>query len=220
MKLKSLSLVAMATLAIAFTGCQKEPEAMASVDKSIYDVNESVAFKNSTVDGDSYEWEFGDGTKSTEHSPSHSYTKSGTYTAKVTAYSKNGKKSDESTVTVKVGERYLTRITVKHVPNLSYWDGTSNPDVKVYFGAQSSPVWNVETSENSDMAFSVPFYWSVSNVKLSNETWELYMVDVDVADEEIINSWTFNPTQIGGSGKLSLVDNTGTQHIELLYIVQ
>jgi gliding motility-associated-like protein len=50
----------------------------------------TVQFNNTTVDGNTYFWEFGDGTTSTAQNPSHTYTSPGTYTVRLVATSING----------------------------------------------------------------------------------------------------------------------------------
>lgn len=44
------------------------------------DVPVKVSFENKSKDGEAYEWDFGDGNKSDEDSPSHRYDSSGNYT--------------------------------------------------------------------------------------------------------------------------------------------
>ena len=53
-----------------------------------------VSFENRSQKAEAYEWDFGDGTKSTETSPKHQYTASGNYTVKLKAI--KGKKSSIS----------------------------------------------------------------------------------------------------------------------------
>ncbi len=50
----------------------------------------SVQFTNTTVDGVSWAWEFGDGSTSTQQDPSHTYTSAGTYTVRLVATGANG----------------------------------------------------------------------------------------------------------------------------------
>ncbi len=52
-----------------------------------------VDFENKSKKAESYEWDFGDGTKSSEASPKHKYASSGNYTVKLTA--KKGQKMTE-----------------------------------------------------------------------------------------------------------------------------
>lgn len=83
-------------------GCQKEPTASFSASKTNVEVGESVKFTNTSEDGESFEWEFGDGSSSSSENPSYSYSNAGTYTVSLTAFSKNGKKSDNATTTITV----------------------------------------------------------------------------------------------------------------------
>ena len=51
-----------------------------------------VQFENTSKNGETYEWDFGDGNKSTEESPSHTYSTSGNYLVKLKAM--KGKRSN------------------------------------------------------------------------------------------------------------------------------
>ena len=50
----------------------------------------TVTFQNMSKNADSYAWEFGDGEKSTEKDPTHTYAELGTYTVKLTATNAGG----------------------------------------------------------------------------------------------------------------------------------
>lgn len=50
----------------------------------------NVSFSNTSENASSYQWDFGDGSSSTERSPTHEYTESGDYTVKLTASSNGG----------------------------------------------------------------------------------------------------------------------------------
>ena len=80
---------------IMFTTCQKEPNATFITSKTRAAVGEQITFENRSNDGRSYEWDFGDGTTSTEENPTKTYEKEGQYAVKLTAYSKNKKKSNQ-----------------------------------------------------------------------------------------------------------------------------
>jgi Zn-dependent metalloprotease len=56
----------------------------------------NVKFTNTTANGSTYTWDFGDGTAtSTDKDPVHTYTKAGTYTVKLTAMGCTGTSSDD-----------------------------------------------------------------------------------------------------------------------------
>lgn len=114
-KVKLFLLIAIVAI---MTSCQKEPSASFTSSKTLLKVGESVTFTNTTQDGDSYDWSFGDGQTSTASSPSHTYNAIGTYTVSMTAYSKNGKKKDVATATLTVIQTTDLALTV-------YIDGSS-----------------------------------------------------------------------------------------------
>lgn len=74
-----------------------EPHADANV-VSITDY--VVVFSNTSVDADSYSWDFGDFTSSSQANPTHAYTASGAYEVTLTAI--NGDCSDDTTFTVDI----------------------------------------------------------------------------------------------------------------------
>jgi PKD repeat protein len=63
-------------------------------------VNEPVSFTNSSVLADGYVWDFGDGSTSTETTPTHAWTLPGTYTVTLTA--SGGNCTDMATVEITV----------------------------------------------------------------------------------------------------------------------
>jgi PKD repeat protein len=85
-----------------FTSCQKEPATSFTASKTSVVTGEIITFTNSTVDGITFEWNFGDGTSSTLENPTHSFETAGTYNVQLTAFSKNGKKSSSSTIAITV----------------------------------------------------------------------------------------------------------------------
>lgn len=82
------SLIAM--VAMLAVSCKKELPT-ARFDYSVNGL--TVTFQNMSKDADSYAWEFGDGEKSTEKDPVHTYAEAGTYTVKLTAKNKDGEKT-------------------------------------------------------------------------------------------------------------------------------
>jgi PKD repeat protein len=79
---------------LGFFSCEQEisPELFPSADYDFtysssslhYVVGEEIQFMNLSSKGTSWEWNFGDGTTSTEQSPVHKYTLPGTYTVMLT----------------------------------------------------------------------------------------------------------------------------------------
>jgi chitodextrinase len=98
-------------VAISTTSCKKQVEANISADKTEVIVNETVKFTNTSMNADTYEWDFGDGQTSTEQSPSHSWNSPGIYTVKMTGCPKQshgpqqhigGSKCDDASISIKV----------------------------------------------------------------------------------------------------------------------
>jgi PKD repeat protein len=97
---------------LLLTACSKEPLAFFAVDStSALKTGIPVKMINYSIDADSYAWDFGDGTTSTEEQPEHTYTQPGTYTIKLTASSKNGKKDNTQiksvTITVNTNPMFV-----------------------------------------------------------------------------------------------------------------
>lgn len=67
------------SLALLATSCAVKPKASFSIPAQKFVAPAEVAFTNSSLKADSYEWDFGDGSKSTEASPTHRYMQSGNY---------------------------------------------------------------------------------------------------------------------------------------------
>ena len=60
----------------------------------------SVIFNNSSQNGGTYDWDFGDGTTSQEENPTHTYAATGTYTVVLTAYNECGTNTFTQVITI------------------------------------------------------------------------------------------------------------------------
>ena len=102
MKTKFILLNVLFVLILAATSCQKKP--MACCDVSAAGTHGvAMAFSSTcSTDASSYSWDFGDGVKSTDANPSHTYVTAGTYTVTLMCMSKNGKKMDQTTKSVTI----------------------------------------------------------------------------------------------------------------------
>ena len=102
--LKTFGIVVFGIILFGLSGCQKEPSASFTTSKTTVVTGETITFTNTSKDGNDYEWNFGDGVTSVLANPTHSYENSGTYTVELTAYSKNGKKSNKASATITVNK--------------------------------------------------------------------------------------------------------------------
>ena len=103
MKNKSIFILTaiLAVLAL-FTMCEKDPpKASFTYSSDSYEAGDTISFTNTTSDGDSYDWSFGDGSTSTEKNPWHIYNDPGNYVVTLSATNDNGSDEAEQTVTIK-----------------------------------------------------------------------------------------------------------------------
>lgn len=92
-----IALTAFLAVTIAFAGCSKNPTACFDVSKTKAAVNESITFTSScSKNMHDCQWDFGDGTKSTDANPSHSYSVAGNYTIKMMVMTKKNKMDEIS----------------------------------------------------------------------------------------------------------------------------
>ena len=89
--MKKLDLFFVFTLMIV--SCSKRPQADFFTEPNKAKIGSEVFFRNTSDNADSYEWDFGDGTYSRAENPSHTYKQIGTYSVKLSAFSKRGKES-------------------------------------------------------------------------------------------------------------------------------
>ena len=69
-----------------------------------------VNFTNTSTNGTSYLWDFGDGNTSTNQNPNHTYTSNGNYTVTLTTYGNDTCYSDISTKSVNIGATEIETI--------------------------------------------------------------------------------------------------------------
>jgi hypothetical protein len=105
MKKLLLALVSVAILA----GCQKQPQANFTTDKTEYKAGETIKCTNTSIDGTTYKWSWsgtkiksGDAVGGSLDLSTEKDLESGDVTIKLQAFSKNGKKTSETSKTVKV----------------------------------------------------------------------------------------------------------------------
>jgi PKD repeat protein len=101
MKIPKRSVLVFFVATIAIIAC-REPQADFTSDKTKISTGEVISFTNQTINGDSYEWDFDDGIVSNEENPTHKYVNEGSFEVKLTAFSKNKKKYDYVTKSIKV----------------------------------------------------------------------------------------------------------------------
>jgi len=140
----------------------------------------TINFQNNSQNANSYLWEFGDNTTSTETNPSKVFNQKGSYIVKLTASNTVNGKSNETSkiITITPGKVFLQRVIVDQIPftdnNGAGWDLASGPDLYfVYATAQSSYYGNLTPS-------SLPVQWDFSpEMEFLKSSWnKTYFIDL------------------------------------------
>lgn len=164
--IKGIKIIFMLSLAFSFSGCDDDDAVLPKIEALFtHTINQEVGvitFINASSNADSYSWDFGDGTSSTEINPTKIYT-SGVYTIVLTAKNVAGATDTfEDTITIQIPEDIALPITFDD-PLVAYdattFEGTSfavveNPDAS---GA-NDVVSNVGAITNSGAVFEGIFF--------------------------------------------------------------
>ena len=97
------------TLIVMF-GCKKDTynfndlpptvKGFFSTSATSFDMDQAIQFTNGSEDAETYSWDFGDGTKSTEKDPVKTYATAGTFTVSLKAIGKGGTGNYSSDLTI------------------------------------------------------------------------------------------------------------------------
>ncbi len=101
-KPKTFLLATLCTAAVLW-GCKGDEPVTPKVEADFtltFGSKGAVTFKNASKNATGYAWDFGDGSKSTEENPTHTYTKDSTYTVKLIATNAGGSAEKTRTVTI------------------------------------------------------------------------------------------------------------------------
>ncbi len=124
---------------LLLTSCVRYPHADFYASDVIAEEYEIIYFYNNSRDYDYVEWDFGDGTISTNPNPSHHYDYPGIYTVTLTAFGVNGH-IDQSSITIEILMQTKLEITV-----LEYWDEYPIADASIIL-YPSLYDWEYETN--------------------------------------------------------------------------
>jgi PKD repeat protein len=147
-------------LSIILSSCHKSvetpiPQSSFSVDNVEPEVGQAVFFTNNSVNGYTYEWDFGDGYISNDENPTHVFTSTGTYEVLLTVTSSGGD-TDHSSIVITVTVPTLLVIEVREYysdaivpgasiilyPSITDWDAQTNSVVEGYTDANGTAVFS------------------------------------------------------------------------------
>lgn len=172
--------------------CTKDKEE--SLPDVIYTVSidgYKVTFNNTTASGQSFKWEFGDGTTSTEKSPVHTYAGKGKFVPTLYVTTTDGKVIEGSTVL-----RIFKGTSVKLSDNsFADWDTVTHNVVLPGTGSGSLKKAKYDYDGNY-----VYFYFELTSTQANGDIFDFYM-DTDNKVTTGLNTWLF-----AGSGNDVLIE--------------
>ncbi|MGB3469081.1 MAG: PKD domain-containing protein [Cyclobacteriaceae bacterium] len=216
------------------------PTAEFSTDKLIVETGDEITFTNNTVDGASYEWDFGDGETSTEENPVHTYTSTGDYTVTLTAIGSGGREN-EVTQDITVGTRFvigfvMNKLDLKNADGEDWDDDGTPPDIMLLYTSESSSGSSLLILENDISLDGLPIGVNISQdlqFELTNENWAFGLVDNDAPfdqyeddNTELMFSAVINPIQAGqvdnttGEGAFIVSDDEDRFEIAIIFNIR
>lgn len=108
--MRILPTILLIVLALLTSSCSKMFVDFVSEPSENIEAPADLVFLNQSAECESYEWDFGDGTSSSDSSPSHRYLLSGTYTVTLQGKKKNKIKETQKMIDVKAPDRCLALI--------------------------------------------------------------------------------------------------------------
>ncbi|MCV9388149.1 PKD domain-containing protein [Reichenbachiella ulvae] len=205
-------LMALLIAPIMITACGEESDDPIEAPLAGFDVTVSeentmmVSVSNTSVDGDTYSWDFGDGSDPvTTTDASHTYTESGTYTITLTATNEGG--SDDATQQVSVSGFGENLVTAGDMSDASAWTSTAlwtaADNMTAHDFVDGAFVFKSGTNDNGDVyeysnhmlyqevsltaGSTYQFEASLSSTTGSNGTWfEVYLLSAEPVVEDDI----------------------------------
>lgn len=114
--------LAAALLAALVVGCTELPSVGFTYEPSEVTRYDEVTFTNTSSNADTYAWDFGDGSTSTDENPTHMFKTAGSFTVKLTASNADGDESTEQTITVgELNNTYTIDDTTYTIDSDMFW---------------------------------------------------------------------------------------------------
>lgn len=175
--LKKISAILLTAVALIYTSCDNSDEVI-SVDppRAIYSFgitdNTTVTFSNFSVGGDSYLWDFGNGTTSTEENPTYSYSADGTYTVKLTVLNTGG--SSEISKTIIIDSNLINAGDMSDPTAWTFRQVWNDPNNKVNTSFTNGAfLWDAAPQTN----YAQAYFWQEVSIKAGKK----YKFSADIA---------------------------------------
>ncbi len=211
----------------------EDPIACFTASDLVVGPGQNITFFNCSKNSGSFEWAFGDGNTATDINAVHSFDKSGKYRIKLTAYAPDGEGFDTTSVSIKVGDKYLTGIRLTGFPetnNGATWDPELpfplpipgigvEPDIKISYKAGSASA--VETDIAYDITSAdLPFkYEFAKEIKIDASQGSFTAIEDDaVLGSTEMATWTGSLNDLGNDGIIKLSFNKVS--LELNYTIK
>jgi len=169
-KVKNIVLLSAVIMTVIFSSCKKEKaKSEPFVFYSVSVDGRTVTFTNQTTGAESYKWDFGDGTQSTDKSPIHTYPGKGKYVPTLYATSTGGAIGEASTV-IRISKTSSIKLDDN---SLSDWDTIAHNVVIGGPGAGNFIKAKYDYDGNN-----VYFYFEQKAAKADGDIYDLY-IDAD-----------------------------------------
>jgi hypothetical protein len=194
------------------TSCNKNPSAGFSIDDNTPNTAQLVSFENLTVNGSTYKWSFGDGGSSTAENATHTYSEWGEFTVTLTAYSRNGKKTDSYSQKIDVIRPTFELISnlwdYNFITNITYKNGELNAENRISL----ADLYDIHTIE----FFNNYMYETISDGSTNEGIWSLNAANsifvIDGTDYHVLNLsnnvFDFASTETYTAGGDTYIDST------------
>lgn len=169
-------------LFILLFSCKKDKEE--TLPDVVYTVSidgYKVTFDNQTASAQSYKWEFGDGTTSTEKSPVHTYAGKGKFVPTLYVTTTGGKVIEGSTV-LRISKSTAVKLTDN---SFADWDTVKHNVVNP--GAGSGIMKKAKYDYDGNYVY---FYFELTSAKANGDIFDFYL-DTDNSAATGYNTWLF-----------------------------
>lgn len=188
----SLNKIIPGLIVLLSLSCKKDKvESLPDVVYTVSIDGYKVTFNNQTASGQSFKWEFGDGTTSTEKSPVHTYAGKGKFVPTLYVTTTGGKVIEGSTVL------RISKSTAVKLEDNSFADWDTVTHNVVMPGAGSGILKKAKYDYDGNYVY---FYFELTSTKANGDIFDFYM-DTDNNVTTGLNTWLF-----AGSGNDVLLE--------------